>query len=112
LGQAAIRRLFPKSFGELDKRLNNKTVELLKLKRWDLAERIFSYALQIPKDLRSRGEMEYYFLINLCIARKFAGKEFTSRLNSVDWTPFHPKYHFAVAVLQDRFTAANHRGDR
>ncbi len=49
---------------------------------------------------------EYYFLINLCIALKFAGKEFTSRLNSVDWTSFHPKYHFAVAVLEDRFTEA------
>jgi len=57
LVQAAIRRLFPRSFDELDKLLNNKAVELLTLKRWDLAQRIFSYALQIPKDLRSRGEM-------------------------------------------------------
>ena len=50
--------------------------------------------------------MEYYFLINLCLALKFAGKKFASHLHSVDWRPFHPKYHFAVAILEDRFVDA------
>ena len=105
--QAAARRLFPASFEVLDRKLNNETVELLTAERWGLAERIFEFALKIPEHLRTSGEMEYYWLINLCIALKFGGKNYSNRLHSVNWSPFHPKYHFAVAVLEDRFDDAD-----
>ena len=101
-----MRRLFVGCFEEADKRLNNGTVDLISEERWDLAERLFDFALGIPQDLASKGEMKYYFLLNRCIARKFSGKPITKYLHSVDWTPFHPKYHFAVAVLEDRVADA------
>ena len=106
LVQVAARRLFPANFKELDETLNNKTADLLIAERWSLAERIFEFALTIPKKFRTSGEMEYYWLINLCIALKFSDKKYKARLHSVDWAPFHPKYHFAVAILEDRFDDA------
>ena len=106
VAQAALRRLFPACFEDADKHLNNRTVDLVIEERWDLSERIFDFALGIPEDLASKGEMKYYFLLNQCIARKFSGKPIEECLHSVDWAPFHPKYHFAVAVLEDRFADA------
>ena len=106
IAQAVARRLFSECFEYADKELNNRTVELLTEERWELAERIFEYARSIPEDLTSKSEMKYYFLINLCIARKFSGKPIKEFLHSVDWTPFHPKYHLAVAVLEERFDEA------
>lgn len=104
--QGAVRRLFPDCFDEADGILNNSSVDLLSEERWDLAEGIFRYAMGIPEKLRSRGEWYYYFLINRSIALKFAGKDFRGVLGSVDWTPFHPKYEFAVSVLEERFDDA------
>jgi len=106
IAQASVRRMFPDCFAEADRVLNNKSVDLLIEERWELAERLFSFALSIPEDMTSRGELKYYFLLNRCIAKKFSGKEFKDELHSVDWSPFHPKYHFAVAVLEGRFEDA------
>jgi hypothetical protein len=106
IAQAAARRLFPDCFEEADRSLNNQTVDLLSDERWNLAERIFEYALGIPDKLRSGSEYKFYSLLNLCIALKFSGKKFKSHLQSVDWEPMHPKYHFAIAVLEDRFDEA------
>jgi hypothetical protein len=106
IGQAAVRRLFTDSFEAADNILNNTGVELLTQERWDLAERIFAYALDIPQALRSSGELKYYFLINLCIALKFGEKAYIAKLESENWTPFHPKYHLAVAVLKDDYDLA------
>lgn len=106
VAQAAVRRMFPESLVEVDAAMNNRSVDLLIEERWSLADRIFTFALSIPDDMASGGEMKYYYLINRCIARKFSGKEFTEDLHSIDWSPFHPKYHFAVAVLEDRFEDA------
>ena len=100
------RRLFPACFKEADMFLNNVSVELLSDQRWQLAENIFSYAMGIPEKLRDRNETYYYNLINFCIARKFGGKETASYIESVNWSPLHPKYHFAIAVLEDRFVDA------
>ena len=104
--QASVRRMFPNCFSDVDQLLNNRTVDLLSEERWGLADLIFTFALGIPTDLISKGEYKYYFLLNRCIARKFSGKDFASDLHSIDWSPFHPKYHFAVAVLEDRFVDA------
>lgn len=106
ISQAACRRLFPDSFESADRRLNNDGVELMQAGRWNLALRIFEFALSIPTELKSRGDIPYYFLINLCIAQKFSGADFRKRLYTVDWEPFHPKYHFALAVLEDNFSKA------
>jgi hypothetical protein len=106
VAQASVRRMFPDKLEDADKDLINKGVQLLSEERWELADRIFSFALSIPEELISKSESKYYFLINRCIARKFAGKDFNDDLHSVDWTPFHPKYHFAVAILEDRFSDA------
>lgn len=106
VAQASARRIFPACFGEADKALNNRAVDLLIEGRYDLAERIFTFALSIPENMTSGGEMRYYFLLNRCIARKFSDKDFLDDLHSIDWSPFHPKYHFAVAVLEDRFKDA------
>ena len=107
IAQASARRMFPECIDDLDRSLNAHSVELLKEERWDLAERLFTFAMKIPKDLSSSGEVKYYFLLNKCIALKFSGKDFTTLLNSIDWGPFHPKYHFAVSVLEDRFDDAD-----
>ena len=106
LCQAGVRRLFPDSLKSADSTINIQGVALLDSEQWELAARVFEFALGIPQDLRSRDEMEYYFHINLCIALKFGGKDFQKRLHSVNWKPLHPKYHFAVAVLEDRFDDA------
>jgi hypothetical protein len=106
VAQATMRRVFPSCFEDADKQLNNRSVDLLIEERWELAERIFEFALHIPKDLASKGEFKYYFLLNRCIALKFRGKAIDEFLHSIDWAPFHPKYHFAVAVLEDRFADA------
>lgn len=86
--------------------MNNTGAELLIQEKWDLAERIFEYALGIPENLVSTDGIRFYYLVNLCIALKFGGKEYSKRLHSVDWSPFHPKFHLAVAVLEDRFDDA------
>ena len=106
IAQAAARRLFPNCVEDADKTLNNPAVALMSDERWALAEKIFSYALGIPDQLRSGAEYKYYSLINLCIALKFSGKNFADELHSIDWNPMHPKYHFAVAILEDRFDDA------
>lgn len=104
--QGAVRRLYPDGFEDADCQLTNPTVDLLAEERWELAERIFAYALGIEENLRAPGEWQYYNLINYCIALKFAGKPFEDVLNRVQWNAFHPKYHFAIAVLEDRFDDA------
>lgn len=106
IAHAAVRRMFPGSLAEVDSAINNRSVDLLAEERWDLAERIFTFALNIPDSMISSDEMKYYFLLNRCIARKFSGKNFRDDLHSINWSPFHPKYHFAVAVLEDRFEDA------
>lgn len=106
IAQGTARRLFPECLKEADQSLNNQTVEILSDERWLLAERIFSYALGLPDHLRSGDEYKFYSLLNLCIALKFSGKNFLDKLKSIDWEPMHPKYHFAVAVLEDRFDDA------
>ncbi|HEY2712253.1 MAG TPA: hypothetical protein VGI60_07045 [Chthoniobacterales bacterium] len=103
---AAARRLFPEALEKLDNDLNDDGVLLLTNEQWALAERVFEYALGIPTELRSRGQFGCLFLINLCIALKFGGKDYTAKLNSIDWSPYHPKFHLAVAVLEDRFADA------
>ena len=37
---------------------------------------------------------------------KYSGKPIHEYLHSVDWRPFHPKYHFAIAILEDRYDDA------
>ena len=106
IAQASARRLFPECLEEADGSLNNRTVDLMSDERWSLAERIFEFTLGIPEQFRSGAEFRYYSLINLCVALKFSGKEFSERLREVDWNPMHPKYHFAIAVLEDRFDDA------
>jgi hypothetical protein len=106
VAQASMRRMFPESYSEADKSLNNRTVDLLSEERWALANRIFTFALSIPEEYTTKGEYKFYYLLNRCIARKFSGEDFSADLHSIDWTPFHPKYHFAVAVLEDRFEDA------
>lgn len=106
VAQATIRRVFPESCEDIDSALNNQSADLLSEERWELAERIFNFALSIPDDLTSKGEMKYYFLINRCIAMKHLGKPIHECLHSVDWRPFHPKYHFAIAILEDRYDDA------
>jgi hypothetical protein len=104
--QGAVRRLYPDGIEDADLALNNPTVNLLTEERWGLAERIFAYALGIPEKLRTPGEWYYFYLINYCISLKFAGKQIKDVLGRVQWKVFHPKYHFAVAVLEDRFDDA------
>ena len=106
VAQAAVRRMFPESFESLDKVLNDSTVGLLVEERWSLAEKIFTFALSIPDNLMSRKGYRMYFLLNRCISRKFSGQDYITDLRSEDWTPFHPKFQFAVAVLEDRFEDA------
>ena len=100
--QGVCRRLYPECYAEVDLRLNNDGVELLAEERWELAERIFEYAIGIPKKMRTDDEFNYLFIINLCIAKKSLGKEINTSIKSVNWKPLHPKYQFAVALLQDR----------
>lgn len=106
VAQATVRRIFPESYEDADYALNNKSTELLNEERWELGERIFNFALSIPENLTSKGEMKYYFLINRCIAMKYSGKQINECLHSVDWRPFHPQYQFAVAILEDRYDDA------
>lgn len=105
--QATTRRLFDKSYDEADTLLINENVDLLTSRRWQLAEDIFKFALTIPEKLLGTPESKLYFVINLCIALKFAGKEYKSILHAFKWNPFHPKYLFAVAVLDDNFEEAS-----
>lgn len=104
--QGSARRLFKERLADLDGELNSEGIELLRKERWSLAERIFDYAGNIPTKLQGSGESQYLFLVNLCIALKFQGKPFKDRLHRIDWEPFHPKFHLAVAVLEDRFDDA------
>ncbi|HBD94905.1 MAG: hypothetical protein A2015_07565 [Spirochaetes bacterium GWF1_31_7] len=103
LCQAFIRRTFPESFNESDEILNSIGYDLLCEERFQLADKIFDYALSIPSSLASGGEVKYYFLLNKCIALKNTGKDFSTILNSIDWSPFHPKFQFAVSILNDQF---------
>ena len=105
--QAVARRIFPQCLEDADRILNNQSVDdLLAHERWALADRIFEFALGIPEKLVSPGEWKYPFLINRCIAKKFNNQPFTDLLHSILWTAFHPKYHFAVAILEDKFDLA------
>ena len=106
LVQSVVRRLYPKCFIEADWNLNNLGVSLLKQSCWDLSLRIFDFALGIPDKLKSKDEVSYYNIINVCIALKFSGKPFAKKLQSVNWKPLHPKYMFAIAILEDRFDEA------
>lgn len=104
--QAITRRLFKDSFDDADTFLINYSANLLEAERWLLAERIFEFALQIPTQLISPGDAKYYFIINKSIAQKYQGKNYSETLNSIDWSPFHPKYHFAIAVLNEDYQTA------
>lgn len=99
--QATCRRLYPRSFEEADDRLNDIGYDLLVNERWSMAEKILSFALEIPDKMRSKSEMQYYHVLNMCIALKEQGKDFEKTLKSIDWAPFHPKFHFAINALRD-----------
>lgn len=99
LSQAVWRRMFPESLEEADDRLNSIGYSLLINQRWQLAEKVFLFALNIPEKLRSKSEMHYYHILNLCIALKEQGKDFSTILKRIDWSPFHPKFHFAISAL-------------
>ncbi|MDC0284674.1 hypothetical protein OAK85_04900, partial [Mariniblastus sp.] len=106
LVQSVVRRLYPDCLIEADWNLNNLGVSLLTETRWDLSLRIFDFAIGIPEKLKSKDEVSYYNVINACIALKFSGKPFSKKLQSVNWKPLHPKYHFAIAILEERFDDA------
>lgn len=104
--QSATRRLFAECYEEADWLLNNQGFNLLKSERWDLAARLFDFAINIPSNLRSDDEVHYFHRFNFCIAAKHGGRDFSGVLKSIDWKPLHPKYHLAIAVLEDRFSDA------
>ena len=105
--QGVSRRLFPKCHTDADWKLNNQSVELLQAEQWKLASKMFRYAIGIPDNLRAVEEIKYYNTINLCIALKFQGEPFDDEIGRVSWKPLHPKYQFAVAVLEDRYEDAS-----
>lgn len=106
ISQAFLRRTYTERIGEADSALNNLAVELLSDERWELALRILDFALGIPKQLVSDGEIEYYYRINKCIALKELGRDFDAFLNSTNWDALHPKYHVALLVLKAEFKEA------
>ena len=106
IGHAAYRRLFPQKIEEADGRLNSIGFDLLESENWELAEFIFDFAINIPSKYRSNGEMYYYFLINKAIALKEQGKNIEDIISKVNWAAFHPKYHIAIAVLEDNYEKA------
>lgn len=106
IGQSTIRRLFPDALEYADQRLNELGIRLLESEDWELGELVFCYGECLPTNLRSSGEMYYYFVINRCIALKQCGKNFSEVLKPIDWEAFHPKYHLAIAVLKEGLSKA------
>lgn len=107
ISQAAIRRLFPDELLVADRALNHLAIKFLNSNDYSLAEVICEFDLGIPDKLRSDDtEFLYFARINRAIAQKFVQKEFKKGLQGIHWQAFHPKYQFALDVLNDEYEKA------
>ncbi len=106
IAQATYRRLFPTALANADQALNQLAIRFLESADWALAETIADFDVNIPKNLRSEGELYYFAVVNRGVARKVAGKPHKEGLQGIAWDAFHPKYKLCLAVLDDDFEAA------
>ncbi|MBD2044000.1 hypothetical protein [Microcoleus sp. FACHB-672] len=100
------RKLTPSELFIADKRLNNVCYDLLKEEKYDLAKRLLSFALCLPKHNSQQDKL--IFTINSAIAYKWGGdpKKAEEIILSTDWSSCNNSFKLTRAVLLDQFDEA------
>jgi hypothetical protein len=108
IGQGVARRVFPNELAAADEHLINFGLDLLQSEEWNLAKRVFEYAMGIPEKSTGDEANRRVFLVNLAIAYKWGGNppKALELLDSVDWSASGPQFSLAEAVLREDFTRA------
>ena len=109
LSQALYRRLFPDKLNKANTILNDIGFDLMVEERWEIADIIFSFAVNIPEKLMGSREDYLRFLINSAICKKHLGedKKLNKLLDSVDWGAYKAIFKLAVSVLKNEFEKAS-----
>lgn len=106
LCQVLWRKLVPEDIDFANMDLNSICYDLLQEEKYQLAQRLLSFALSIPQ----RGSNRYtlMFTVNYAIALKWGGKpaEAAKVLEKTDWSACGREFKLAVATLQDDFQKA------
>jgi hypothetical protein len=99
------RKLIPDEREVADGLLNMVCYRLLKQEKFPLAQKILSFALNLPH--HSTHKRKLIFVINKAIAEKFSDNtDYQKTLSDVDWTACSADFQLAVAVLNERFEEA------
>lgn len=109
IGQSVYRRLFPKKLEEADTALiNDIGVSLEEEEQWELADKIFKYALNLSPKLYSDDHNYKIFVINSCICLNALNKknEMRELLEKFDWSSANEKLLFGVHILKKEYSEA------
>lgn len=108
LAHVLWRKLIPDELGESDSSLIEIGLELLKRKRWALAQNLLSFACYVlPR--HSSDVTRRTLVINLAQAYKWNGEaeQCQAVLDKEDWSASDEKFRLAVSVLEDRHEEAS-----
>jgi len=106
LSQVLWRKLKPLELEAADDALISIAFELLVLEKYDIANRVLTFATKLPK--HSSEITTRIFLINLGQSYKFMDKQdqCLTVLNTMDWSACSYNFVICVAVLKDKFIEA------
>lgn len=106
LGQTLWRKVFPEELEKADEHLTYTIFELLKRKRWDMAQTLSEFAVSLPRHFNDVRKM--IFVVNYAIALKFGRKfrEAKKVLSKRDWSATLIDFKLAEAVLHEDYDRA------
>ena len=106
LSHVLWRKLKPEELEDADIALISIAFELLVLEKYDIANRLLTFATKLPRN--SSDVTKRIFLVNLAQSYKFIDKQdqCLSTLSIIDWSACSDKFAVCVAVLKDRFVEA------
>lgn len=106
LSQVLWRKLKPDEIDNADSALISVTYELLLLEKYDLANRLLTFATKLPR--YSSEANKRIFLVNLAQSYKFLDKQdqCLSTLSRIDWSACSDNFSVCVHVLKDQFAEA------
>jgi hypothetical protein len=107
LGQVLWRKLKPSEIDAADANLTSLCYELLKEKRYRLAQKLLDFACS-PAMKHADDKSRLIFLVNRAQAYKWDGEseKALSIVASQDWTATGAMFQLAEAVLRDNYTEA------
>jgi hypothetical protein len=109
LGFALACRLYPDRLNEIHNViLADIGFPLLMVERWEIARRLFAFALSWPDKFVPNDEIRRYHVVNTALALNHLGRheEALSLLSNYDWSSQSDKLLLAVSIIRRKWTEA------